>query len=435
MVFSDLRVFYQTVYPKDEGSPLILDIDETKTLRLKYNQNIFSLQVSDINYDYPSLILYSWKLEGFYEGWSRPGEENVIRFTNLSPGNYTLRVRAISNEDRRIVLEERSMDIIIEQPLWLSFWALILYAVIIISIASITLRIIVLRKQRKESDEKIRFFVNTAHDIRTPLTLIKAPLEEITEREQLTSSGQSNINTALRNVNALLRLTTNLINFERADTYSGSLYVSEYELSTYMEETIDAFRSYANIKHINLTYESSFRYLNVWLDKDKMDSILKNIISNALKYTPDGGNVHVFTSETEDTWSIEVKDTGIGIPASEQKKLFKMHFRGSNAINSKVTGSGIGLLLVGNLYAYIKESSTSAAWKGKALASKSRSPKGTSISAKQSNALNPKTNGLFIRLPECLSMPLLHHPLLPVESTTRRNNSHKTTVTTRKFLL
>ena len=80
-----------------------------------------------------------------------------------------------------------------------------------------------------------------------------------------------------------------------------------------------------------------------------MDSILKNIISNALKYTPDGGNVHVFTSETEDTWSIEVKDTGIGIPASEQKKLFKMHFRGSNAINSKVTGSGIGLLLVGKL--------------------------------------------------------------------------------------
>ena len=346
MVFNDLRVFYQTVYPKDEGSPLILDIDETKTLRLKYNQNIFSLQVSDINYDYPSLILYSWKLEGFYEGWSRPGEENVIRFTNLSPGNYTLRVRAISNEDRRIVLEERSMDIIIEQPLWLSFWALILYAVIIISIASITLRIIVLRKQRKESDEKIRFFVNTAHDIRTPLTLIKAPLEEITEREQLTSSGQSNINTALRNVNALLRLTTNLINFERADTYSGSLYVSEYELSTYMEETIDAFRSYANIKHINLTYESSFRYLNVWLDKDKMDSILKNIISNALKYTPDGGNVHVFTSETEDTWSIEVKDTGIGIPTCEQKKLFRNYFRGSNVVNLKVTGSGIGLMLV-----------------------------------------------------------------------------------------
>lgn len=275
MIFSDLRVFYQTVYPKDEGSPLIMDIDETSSLQLKYNQNIFSLQVSSINYDYPSLILYSWKLEGFYDGWSRPGEENIIRFTNLSPGHYTLRVRAISNEDQRIVLEERSMDIIIEQPVWLSIWALLLYTFILIAIASTTLRIIVLRKQRKISDEKIRFFVNTAHDIRTPLTLIKAPLEELSERETLTKDGVDNLSTALRNVNALLRLTTNLINFERADTYSNNFYVSEYELETYMTDIVNAFRAYASVKHINLTYESNFRYLNVWLDKDKMDSILK----------------------------------------------------------------------------------------------------------------------------------------------------------------
>ena len=263
MIFSDLRVFYQTVYPKDEGSPLIMDIDETSSLQLKYNQNIFSLQVSSINYDYPSLILYSWKLEGFYDGWSRPGEENIIRFTNLSPGHYTLRVRAISNEDQRIVLEERSMDIIIEQPVWLSIWALLLYTFILIAIASTTLRIIVLRKQRKISDEKIRFFVNTAHDIRTPLTLIKAPLEELSERETLTKDGVDNLSTALRNVNALLRLTTNLINFERADTYSNNFYVSEYELETYMTDIVNAFRAYASVKHINLTYESNFRYLNV----------------------------------------------------------------------------------------------------------------------------------------------------------------------------
>lgn len=80
-----------------------------------------------------------------------------------------------------------------------------------------------------------------------------------------------------------------------------------------------------------------------------MDSILKNIISNALKYTPEKGNVHIYASETDDTWSVEVNDTGIGIPANEQKKLFKMHFRGSNAINSKITGSGIGLMLVWKL--------------------------------------------------------------------------------------
>ena len=293
--------------------------------------------------------MYSWKLEGFYDGWSRPEKDCLIRFTNLSPGKYTLRVRAISSEDRRIVLEERDMDIMIEQPIWLSIWALLLYALVIAAIITITLRVIILRKQRKTSDEKIRFFINTAHDIRTPLTLIKAPLEELSEKEDLTPGGRSNMNTAIRNVNALLRLTTNLINFERADTYSSALYVSEYELSTYMEEMINAFRAYADVKRVSLTYESNFRYMNVWLDKDKMDSILKNLISNALKYTPEGGSVHIFAAETEDNWSVEVKDTGIGIPASEQKKLFRMHFRGSNAINSKVTGSGIGLLLVWKL--------------------------------------------------------------------------------------
>ena len=157
------------------------------------------------------------------------------------------------------------------------------------------------------------------------------------------------MHSALRNVNALLRLTTNLINFERADVYSSELYISEYELNTYLTETFNAFRPYATVKHINFTYESNFRYLNVWIDKEKMDSILKNIISNALKYTPENGSVHIYASETNDTWSVEVNDTGIGIPANEQKKLFKIHFRGSNAINSKVTGSGIGLMLVWKL--------------------------------------------------------------------------------------
>ena len=307
------------------------------------------MQVSSINYDYPSNILYSWRLEGFYDKWSKPGTENTIRYTNLAPGKYTLRVRAISNEDNRIMLEERSMDIIIAQPFWLTFWAMLVYTAILCLIAIVLLRILILRKQRKVSDEKIHFFINTAHDIRTPLTLIKAPLEELREKEELSKEGISNMNTALRNVNALLRLTTNLINFERADVYSSELYISEHELNTFMNEIFNAFQQYANIKHINFTYESNFRYMNVWLDKEKMESIFKNIISNALKYTPENGNVQVFVSETSDSWSVEVRDTGIGIPANEQKKLFKLHFRGSNAINSKVTGSGIGLMLVWKL--------------------------------------------------------------------------------------
>lgn len=349
MLFSEFRVFYETVYPNSPDSPLKQSINETNELLLNYDQNIFSLKITSINYDYPSNILYSWKLEGFYDVWSEPSEDNVISFTNLSPGKYTLHVRTISNEDKRIVFEERNMDIIIKRPFWTTAWAVFIYAALLAAVGYILFHFVIMRRQRKDSDDKIQFFINTAHDIRTPLTLIKAPLEEIKDKEELSEEGLGNMNTAIRNVNVLLRLTTNLINFERMDLYSSELYISEYELNSFVGDIVKSYISYAEVKNISFNYENNFRFLNVWFDKEKMDSILKNIISNALKYTPENGRVEVIANETADTWSVEVKDTGIGVPLSEQKKLFKEHFRGSNAINSKVTGSGIGLILVHRL--------------------------------------------------------------------------------------
>mgnify|MGYP002240208878 FL=1 len=165
------------------------------------------------------------------------------------------------------------------------------------------------------------------------------------------------MNMALKNVNTLLQLTTNLINFERIDVYSSTLYVSEYELNSYMNDVCATFRKYAEMKRVRFVYESNFDYLNVWFDSDKMGSILKNILSNALKYTPENGSVCICACEEGNTWSIEVKDTGIGIPSSEQKKLFRNCFRGSNVVNLKVTGSGIGLMLVYNWLSCIKERS------------------------------------------------------------------------------
>lgn len=293
--------------------------------------------------------IYSWKLEGFYEKWTQPGANNLIRFTNLPPGRYILHVRAISREEHDIVFQERAMKIIITQPFWSSWWAILCYILLVIGGFYFVLRVINLRKQKNISDEKTQFFINTAHDIRTPLTLIKAPLEELLEEETLTDNGITRTNIALRNVEVLLRLVSNLINFERTDVYSSKMSVSEYELNTYMNEIYNSFSSYAAIRRIEYTYESTFSYMNVSFDKEKMDSILKNIISNSLKYTPENGKVSISVSDTNDSWKVIIKDTGIGIPASEQSKLFKLHFRASNAINSKVTGSGIGLMLVGKL--------------------------------------------------------------------------------------
>lgn len=277
MIFSDFRIFYQTVYPNDPNSPLTKDIDQIEKLNLKYMQNTFSIRVSSINYDYPSDILYTWQLEGFYDGWTTPSDEGTIRFTNVAPGTYTLRVRSVSKEDNKHVLQERILKITVAHPVWLSFWAICIYVLTIIC------------------------------------------------------------------------LTTNLINFSKANVYSSSLRISEHELNTYMEGIYHAFYSYAEAKQIKLDYKSNFEYQNVWFDKEKMDSITKNLISNAIKYTPAHGEVHIITRHDKDNWSLEITDTGIGIPAKEQKKLFKLHFRGSNAINAKITGSGIGLMLVWKL--------------------------------------------------------------------------------------
>lgn len=182
IILSDFRLSYQPVFSGEENSPLTEDIDDIKVLKLSHNQNTFSLKVSTINYDFPSNVLYSWKLEGFYTTWSPPRAENIIHFANLKPGKYKLYIRAVSKEEQNVIFEERTIDVIIAHPAWLSFWAILCYIVLGILLLFIITRIIYFKKQKKISDEKTQFFINTAHDLRTPLTLIKAPLEELSEK-------------------------------------------------------------------------------------------------------------------------------------------------------------------------------------------------------------------------------------------------------------
>lgn len=344
MVFDNFRLLYQKVMPGEKGSPLKKEIDDTRHIILNYDQNIFSLDVSSINYDNPSNIVYSWKLEGFYDEWTSLTNDNRIRYTNIGPGKYKLRVRAILMDDHHL-LEERSLFITVTPPWWATFWAGILYLIIFILVGVIVLRYLWLRKDRNNSKEKIRFFINTAHDIRTPLTLIKAPLGEILKNENLSEQGRININLAIQNTDNLSELASNLINFEKEELYTSTVYVSRYELNNYIKNYLEQFNLYARKRQINIIFETNFESQEVWLDRNKMDSIIRNLMTNALKYTCQGGNVTVQTQKNKSHWFITITDTGIGIPANEQKKMFKSLFRGNNAINLQITGSGIGMLL------------------------------------------------------------------------------------------
>ena len=343
LVFSNLNIRYQRMLPGMEGSPLIRPIDETEEITLPYEQNIFSLDVSSINYDCPSHILYSWKLEGFYDEWTSPSHRKSIRYTNLAPGEYTLKVRAVLLDDGH-VMEERSLRIHIEPPFSRTIWAFLIYALILALAAFTILRYFWLRRESILSQEKIQFFIHTAHDIRTPLTLIKGPLNEISRTEKLSDKGLNNLQNAIQNTDRLSDLATKLIEFQKEELYASDTHVASVEMNEYIRAFIEPFKGYTEKKNLQLTFEGTSTPLNAWIDRNKIDSILHNLLSNALKYTPEGGKIHVLLEQHRSEWTLTISDTGIGIPANDQKKMFKHLFRGENAINQRITGTGIGML-------------------------------------------------------------------------------------------
>ena len=343
LVFSDLNICYQQMLPGMEESPLTIPIDQTEKITLTHDQNIFSLDVSSINYDRPSRILYSWKLEGFYDEWTNPSQSHLIRYTNLTPGKYTLKVRAILLDDGRI-LEERSLRIHVEPPFSQTIWAYLLYAILLILGISLIFRYLWIHKSNVLSREKIQFFINTAHDIRTPLTLIKGPLSEISRTEELSEKGQENLKYAMQSTDSLAELANKLIDFQKEERYTSAINVTPCDLNLYIGNFTEMFRPYSRKKNIRLSFEGTDSPLEGWIDTNKMDSILHNLLSNAMKYTPEGGQVKVTLQGNQTFWTIDISDTGIGISASDQKKMFKQLFRGQNAINQRITGTGIGML-------------------------------------------------------------------------------------------
>lgn len=149
--------------------------------------------------------------------------------------------------------------------------------------------------------------------------MIKAPLSEIMEKESLSENGQKNIKLAMQSTENLAELANNLINFQKEELYSSQTIVTEHELNHYLSNYLLQFESFARQKDIKLSYESTFDSLNVWIDVSKMDSILRNLLSNALKYTPQGGGVSLKAEHNKNNWTLTISDTGIGMNKEDQK--------------------------------------------------------------------------------------------------------------------
>lgn len=343
LIFTDFKLLYQSVKAGTKGSTLQQAINETSKIKLKYEQNSFSLFFSAINFAHPHKIKYAYKLDNFNDDWEYSNTTESVNYMNLSPGKYVFRLKAINKYTQQEVAE-RNIEIIIGRPFWSSWWAILLYAIIIFVFVYLTIQFTRHKINEYNTREKIRSFINIAHDIRTPITLIKAPLSELEAQQDLPDESKKALSVASKNAEKLFVMVTQLLDLQKTEMHPERLYVAKQDINQYMNDKISDFKLAAIQKGLDLVLNIEPDFPSVWFDKDKMNKIMDNLLSNALKYT-EKGLITVTIKYSRYKWYIEVKDTGIGIPEKDQNNLFHQFYRAGNAVNSDESGSGIGLVI------------------------------------------------------------------------------------------
>jgi signal transduction histidine kinase/ligand-binding sensor domain-containing protein/AraC-like DNA-binding protein len=342
--FQDLSISGRSI--RDNSSlKFAAPLDNLKDIRLKYYQNTLTLELLPIGVAAGSK--FSWKMEGLDKEWSLPVSHRILTYTNIPSRDFLLRIRLYDNSLSRII-DERTLAIKVTPPFWSTWWFLIIAFLIISSIIYFALWYYINLLKQQHTEEKVRFFTNTAHDIRTSLTLIKAPVEELTKERNLSESGSHYLKLASEQTRRLSSVVTQLMDFQKVDIGKGQLSLTMTDIIKFIKFRIQMFDSLAHSKDIQLTFISDQSTYYSAIDETMMEKVVDNLISNAVKYSPANSEVQIELKCNESKWTLEVRDHGIGISRKEQHQLFREFYRGENAINSKVVGSGIGLVLVKN---------------------------------------------------------------------------------------
>lgn len=342
IIFQDLTISGRSVreIPNFE---LKSPVDSLKDIRLKYFQNTVSLELLPLGISSGSK--FSWKMEGFDKQWSSPSANRIITYTNIPSGHFNLKIRLYDGSSSNVI-SERSLTLRVIPPFWRTGWFSVLVLVMISGMIVLYFLYYTNRLKQRHTEEKVRFFTNTAHDIRTSLTLIKAPVDELSRETHLSESGRKYLQLAKDQARQLSSVVTQLMDFQKADIGKEQLVLSMTDMVGFISNRAMMFESLAQSRNIELVFTTDQQHYLSAVDETKMEKVLDNLISNAVKYSHPGSKVQITLKCSADQWSLEVKDSGIGISKKAQRMLFKEFYRSDNAINSKVVGSGIGLLLV-----------------------------------------------------------------------------------------
>jgi len=346
-----LLLFNKEVITGQKNSPLNKSISFSDEIILRYFQSSFSIDFSALDFLDPEKVKYAYKLDNFEDSWNNIGNQHRATYTNLSPGRYVFRVKSMLNEGKS-GSSERILKIRITPPWWKTPLAYILYTFLIAAIIILVYNSIrrinryknELTIEKKVNELKLQFFTNISHEIRTPLTLIIGPLEDMMAERSLSPVKRLQMGIMLKNAKRMLQLTNQLLDFRKIQNNKMILKVREIDIVVFTKEIFESFGPLARHKGITCTLNSDFDSFMLFADPKKLDIIIYNIISNAIKFTSTGKNVSVKIADSEKTKSIEISvtDEGPGIP---QKNLSDIFTRYTILSNQELAGTGIGLSL------------------------------------------------------------------------------------------
>lgn len=365
VVITDISVFNTPIdlFPSEVRKEITpYSSDFTNEMVLDYNRNHFSIEFSSLSYANPSKNKYAYKLEGYDTDWQNTGASSrVANYNNLQSGLYTFYLRG-SNENGLWNEQERVLQIHILPPPWKTAWAYTLYIVLLSIILFVTYYFIRQRIREKQAQQlqkmelvktkeinhaKLQFFTNITHEFLTPLTILSASLDEMKMQAPQLDDFYKVMSD---NINRLIRLLQQILEFRKAETGNLKLKVSEGDLSAFVRKEVEAFLPLMKKKKMVFSCTCRPDTIMGYFDPDKVDKILYNLLSNASKYNREGGTIEVNLSldENENIVTLSVKDNGQGISKEGMKNLFKRFYEGDYR-RFNTTGTGIGLSLVKDL--------------------------------------------------------------------------------------
>ena len=357
--FSRLIVEGQLIYPGDNTGILDSSIAFTSSLNLKHDQNNFyvGFALSDYEQKIPERS-FLYKLEGSNKEWIKTNEMSV-RYTNLDPGNYTLRVVMLINGQRA---KEIQLDICVASPwynTWIAWIVYILFFVVLLNyilanrVAKRTLSL-KLENERSEklhiaqlNHEKLVFFTNVSHEFRTPLTLLMSHVDILLQKHSFSPTIYNQLLKIRKNAEQMNNLISELLEFRKLTQNHQKLQVKQQDMSAFLKEIFLPFVDYAGQRRI--TYENHFPIepVSCTFDEHLLEKVVYNLLSNAFKYTSDGGKIIISGKTTADTVEISVSDNGVGLSEKDVSQIFVRFYQGDNQQKVQVQspGTGIGLAL------------------------------------------------------------------------------------------